>query len=58
MKEGPAFGQILGGQIVVDKDVDRRIRGLKRLVGNTPLLAIDFTFRGRERVLYAKAAGL
>ncbi len=37
------------------RNIDRRIRGLKCLVGNTPLLAIDFKFRGRRRVLYAKA---
>jgi len=36
-------------------DLDRRLRGLKCLVGNTPLLAIDFVLRGRRRVLYAKA---
>jgi cysteine synthase A len=35
--------------------IERRIRGLKCLVGNTPLLAIDVTFRGRRRVIYAKA---
>jgi cysteine synthase A len=35
-----------------------RIAGLKCLVGNTPLLAIDFTFRGRKQVLYAKAENL
>jgi cysteine synthase A len=28
---------------------------LAHLVGNTPLLAIRFRFRGRERTLYAKA---
>jgi threonine synthase len=27
-------------------------------VGNTPLLAIDFSFRGRKRVLYAKAENI
>lgn len=30
-------------------------RGLRHLVGNTPLLAISYTVRGRRRVLYAKA---
>jgi len=34
---------------------ERRIRGLKSLVGNTPLLAIDFTFRNEQRVIYTKA---
>jgi cysteine synthase A len=36
----------------------RRIRGLSSLIGNTPLLAIDFTFRGRKRTVYAKAEHL
>jgi len=31
-----------------------RLRGLRSLVGNTPLLVIDFTYRGEHRVLYAK----
>ncbi|MFQ5606111.1 MAG: PLP-dependent cysteine synthase family protein [bacterium] len=38
--------------------IQRRIRGLKCLVGNTPLLAIDFIFRGQKRVLFAKAENL
>src|SRR5678809_1318214 len=32
-----------------------RFRHLKHMIGNTPLLAIRFTFRGKERVIYAKA---
>ncbi len=28
------------------------------MIGNTPLLAIRFSFRGRERVIYAKAEHL
>jgi cysteine synthase A len=43
---------------VVAKEIDNRIKGLKSLVGNTPLLAIDFTFRGVKRVLYAKAENI
>ncbi|HXV87279.1 MAG TPA: cysteine synthase family protein [Gemmatimonadales bacterium] len=35
-----------------------RLLGLKALIGNTPLLAIEFAFRGRARVLYAKAEHL
>ena len=35
-----------------------RIRGLKSLVGNTPLLANACTFRGRPRTIYAKAEHL
>ena len=32
-----------------------RLKGLKGMIGNTPLLAIHFTFKGRERVIHAKA---
>lgn len=39
-------------------DLDRRLRGLRALVGNTPLLAIDCEFRGRRSTIYAKAEHL
>jgi cysteine synthase A len=39
-------------------DIDFRLRGLSRLVGNTPLLAVDFKYRGDPRTLYAKAENL
>jgi len=35
-----------------------RVRGLRNLVGNTPMLAIDVEFRGRKRRIYAKAEHL
>ena len=35
-----------------------RFRQLKHMIGNTPLLAIRFAFRGTERVIYAKAEHL
>ncbi len=35
-----------------------RIRGLASLIGNTPLLAIKFTFQGQLRTIYAKAENL
>ncbi len=35
-----------------------RVDGLRQLVGNTPLLAIDCSFRGRRRTVYAKAEHL
>ena len=38
--------------------VTRRLEGVKRLVGNTPLLAIDYRWRGRPRTIYAKYEGL
>jgi len=34
---------------------DARLRGLHSLVGNTPLLEIELTFRGRSRRIFAKA---
>lgn len=43
---------------MVDYSMQQRISGLKCLVGNTPLLAIDFTFRSQRRILYAKAENL
>ncbi|KAA3612912.1 MAG: cysteine synthase family protein [Planctomycetota bacterium] len=39
-------------------DRESRVRGLKSLIGNTPLLQIRFRYRGRERVLFAKAEHL
>ena len=36
----------------------QRIRGLASLIGNTPLLAIEFDFHGRRRTIYAKAEHL
>lgn len=35
-----------------------RFKQLKHMIGNTPLLAIRFLFRGKERVIYAKAEHL
>jgi cysteine synthase A len=35
-----------------------RFKGLARMVGNTPLLAIEFTYRGKQRTLYAKSEQL
>jgi cysteine synthase A len=42
----------------ISVDIERRLHGLGRLVGNTPLLAIEFLFRGDRRTLYAKAENL
>ena len=44
-----------GLNIVRRHDVSARSRNLKHMIGNTPLLAIRFFYRGRERVIYAKA---
>jgi cysteine synthase A len=35
-----------------------KLRSLKRLVGNTPLLAIDYRWHGRPRTIYAKCEHL
>src|SRR5664279_4906007 len=35
--------------------VFERLRGLEKLIGNTPLLAIKYEVRGRRRTLYAKS---
>lgn len=35
-----------------------RFAGLHRLVGNTPLVAMDFLYRGEPRVIYAKQESL
>jgi cysteine synthase len=33
----------------------RQFKGIKHIVGNTPLFAIRYSFKGKERVVYAKA---
>jgi len=42
----------------VPDPVKQRFLGLHRLVGNTPLLAIDLLFRGEPRTVYAKQESL
>jgi cysteine synthase len=39
-------------------DFRTRVRQLGHLVGNTPMLSIEFTKGGRQRVIYAKAENL
>ena len=36
-------------------DFGSRILGLSYMVGNIPLLSIDYTYRDEERTIYAKA---
>lgn len=36
----------------------KRLNELRHLIGNTPLLAIHFTYKGRERVIYAKSENI
>jgi cysteine synthase A len=42
----------------MDPSTERRIGGLRHLSGNTPLLAVECLFRGRRRVVHAKAEHL
>jgi cysteine synthase A len=42
----------------MENDIQRRIRGLSSLIGNTPLLEINFTYQGQKRTLYTKAENL
>ena len=35
-------------------DVSHRLRSLARLIGNTPLIGIEFSWNGTRRVIYAK----
>ena len=39
-------------------DIEARFHGLRRLIGNTPLIAIDYTFRGERRRVFAKSENL
>jgi cysteine synthase A len=47
-----------GTPTVLIKKTPARFKQLKHMIGNTPLLAIRFAFRGTERVIYAKAEHL
>jgi len=42
----------------MEQDHLRYVHGLSSLIGNTPLLAVDFMFGGRKRTIYAKAENL
>jgi len=42
----------------LDSTAALRFKGLRHMVGNTPLLAITFTYRSEGRVLYAKSEQL
>lgn len=39
----------------MEKTLSKRIQGISSLIGNTPLLAIEFEFKGTIRTIYAKA---
>ena len=42
----------------MDPHLRRRFGGIRHMVGNTPLLAIDLLFRGEKRTIYAKSENL
>ena len=42
----------------MDSKINKRIMGLSSMIGNTPLLAIRFKYKGEERVIYCKAENL
>ena len=42
----------------MDLELTSRFDGLRRIVGNTPLLAVDYRFRGERRRLFAKSENL
>ncbi|HXV77188.1 MAG TPA: cysteine synthase family protein [Candidatus Polarisedimenticolaceae bacterium] len=42
----------------IDNEDVRRLRGLRHLVGNAPILAVELTYRGTPRRIYAKAEQL
>lgn len=42
----------------VIKALPKKFKGLKHLIGNTPLLEIKFTYKGKPRKLYAKSENL
>jgi cysteine synthase A len=43
---------------MLSQDVLSRVGGLASLIGNTPLLAVDFLYRDEPQTLYAKAENL
>ena len=44
--------------LAVDASVTTRVDSLHRLIGNTPLLAIDFLYKNEPRVIYAKLCAI
>lgn len=45
-------------QMLAAEEISRRFSGISYLVGNTPLLAIDCSYGGAPRTVYAKAENL
>ena len=40
------------------RETNPRLQGLRHMIGNTPLLALDIEYRGARRVVFAKAENL
>jgi cysteine synthase A len=40
---------------IADSAISARFTGLESMIGNTPLLAIEYETRGRRRIIYAKS---
>jgi len=41
--------------VTADTPIEQRLKSLGRMIGNTPMLAIEFRYEGRPRVIHAKA---
>ena len=39
----------------MNTSIQRRLRGLASMIGNTPLMKIDYQYKGEDRTIYAKA---
>ncbi len=52
------LGSIMQESIETNNKTNRILKGLKRAIGNTPLLGIDFLYKGEKRTLYAKSENL
>jgi cysteine synthase A len=48
----------MSATVALDPATGQQFRSLHRLIGNTPLLAVDVTFRGQPRTIYAKHESL
>ena len=42
----------------LDPRIAKAFKGLNRAVGNSPLLAVNFSYRGEHRTIYAKSEQL
>jgi len=40
------------------KNIEKRLKSMAILVGNTPLIAVHFKYKGEQRIIYAKAENM